>query len=70
MAGALRVQLAGDAWYFGKLYKKPNIGDDLRPVEYEDIRRANRLLYATAILSLLVFSLARLLVLVLVGSIG
>lgn len=26
MAGALRVQLAGDAWYFGKLYKKPTIG--------------------------------------------
>ena len=31
MAGALRVQLAGDAWYFGKLYKKKTIGDDIRP---------------------------------------
>ena len=49
-AGALQVQLAGDAWYFGKLVKKPFIGDALRPVEYEDIRRANRLLYATAFL--------------------
>ena len=37
--------------------KKPTIGDDLRPVEYEDIKRANQLLYATALLSLLVFSL-------------
>ena len=63
MAGALRVQLAGDAWYFGKLYKKPTIGDDLRPVEYEDIKRANQLLYATALLSLLVFSLVKFLVL-------
>jgi len=42
------VQLAGDAWYFGKLYKKKTIGDDIRPVEYEDIRRANRLMYLTA----------------------
>ena len=62
MAGALRVQLAGDAWYFGKLCRKPTIGDDLRPVEYEDIKRANRLLYATATLSLLVFSLAKIVV--------
>lgn len=56
MAGALRVQLAGDAWYFGKLYKKKTIGDDIRPVEYEDIRKANRLLYATAVLALVLFS--------------
>lgn len=56
MAGALNVQLAGDAWYFGKLHKKETIGDDTRPVEYEDIRRADRLLYATAILSLILFS--------------
>lgn len=67
MAGALRIQLAGDAWYFGKLYQKPTIGDDLRPVEYEDIRRANRLLYATALLSLLIFSLVKILILVLSG---
>lgn len=49
-AGALRVRLAGDAWYFGALHKKPFIGDDLRPVEPEDIRRANRLLYMTSFL--------------------
>lgn len=47
-AGALQIQLAGDAYYFGKLYKKKNIGDAIRPVEYEDIARANRLLYGTA----------------------
>lgn len=51
-AGALDVALAGDAWYFGKLVKKPTIGDALRPVEAADIVRANRLLYATASLSL------------------
>ncbi len=51
-AGALDVALAGDAWYFGKLVEKPTIGDALRPVEAADIVRANRLLYATASLSL------------------
>ena len=51
-AGALRVQLAGSSYYFGKLVEKPTIGDDLRPVEAEDIRRANRLMFATAFLSL------------------
>lgn len=49
-AGALGVRLAGDASYFGKIVKKPYIGDDVRPVESSDIRRANRLLYVTAFL--------------------
>ncbi|MBS5931283.1 MAG: cobalamin biosynthesis protein CobD [Clostridiales bacterium] len=50
-AGALRVRLAGDAYYFGKLHKKEYIGDALREIETEDIKRANRLLYMCAILS-------------------
>ena len=52
-AGALRVQLAGDAVYFGKLYKKEFIGDRLRPIEPRDIKRAQRLMYVTALLLLL-----------------
>lgn len=47
-AGALGIRLAGDAKYFGKLVKKPTIGDAVRPVEVEDIKRANRLMYGTA----------------------
>lgn len=54
MAGALNVQLAGNACYFGKLYEKPTIGDPTRPVEAEDIRRSNRLLYGTSILGAVV----------------
>lgn len=50
-AGALGIRLAGDARYFGKIVKKPYIGDPLRPVEAEDIRLANRLMYGTAWLS-------------------
>ncbi len=55
-AGALQVQLAGNAWYFGTLYEKPTIGDDIRPVEADDIQRANRLLYMTSVLAVLVFA--------------
>ena len=47
-AGALSIQLAGDAGYFGKIVKKPYIGESLRKVEYEDIKRVNQLLYVTA----------------------
>ena len=43
----------------GKLYKKKTIGDERRPVEPEDIPRANRLLYGSAALSLAVFLLVR-----------
>ncbi|MCQ2509871.1 MAG: adenosylcobinamide-phosphate synthase CbiB [Lachnospiraceae bacterium] len=63
MAGALDVQLAGDAYYFGVLHKKMTIGDAIRPVEAEDIPRSNKLLYGTAIVSLLVFGLIRALIL-------
>lgn len=50
-AGALGIRLAGDASYFGRRVKKPFIGDTLRRVECEDIRRANRLMYLTAWMS-------------------
>lgn len=53
-AGALEIRLAGDAYYFGKLHKKEYIGDDIRPIENEDIRRANRLMYCTSIIVLIV----------------
>lgn len=62
-AGALGVQLAGNAWYFGKLYEKPTIGDDLRPAELEDIRRANRLMYGAAAAGAVLFLSVRIAVL-------
>ena len=51
-AGALGVQLAGPAYYFGQYYPKRTIGDALRPIEPEDILRANRMMYAESILAL------------------
>lgn len=62
MAGALEVQLAGDAYYEGKLEKKEFIGDPIRPIEPEDIKRANNLMYLTSILSLIIFGAVRFLI--------
>lgn len=55
MAGALGVQLAGDAYYFGELHHKPYIGDAKRAIERNDIKRANQLMYATTIVSTIIF---------------
>lgn len=51
-AGALGLQLGGDASYFGVMHHKKTIGDPLRAVEPEDIRRANRLMFGTALCAL------------------
>ena len=47
-AGALGVQLAGPAYYFGEYYAKPTIGDALRPIEPKDILRANQMMYVAS----------------------
>ena len=65
-AGLLGLRLAGDAWYHGELHKKKYIGDALREIEYEDIPRSCRLLYVTAILSLILFGGLKLLFLVVI----
>lgn len=47
-AGALGIKLAGDASYFGKIVKKPYIGEEVRKVKCEDIKLVNNLMYSTA----------------------
>ncbi|MDD3192539.1 MAG: adenosylcobinamide-phosphate synthase CbiB [Oscillospiraceae bacterium] len=59
-AGALDVQLAGDAFYFGRLVHKPTIGDPIRPVTAQDIPLACRLMNLTSVLSLCLFLAIRL----------
>ena len=60
-AGALNIQLGGGHFYFGKWVHKDTIGDDIRPVKAEDIVTTNNLLYMTAVLSLILFTLIYLL---------
>lgn len=57
-AGALHIELAGNAYYFGKLYEKPFIGDSDRPIEREDIDRSCRLMYGVSVFLLVVFTAA------------
>ncbi|ROR31636.1 adenosylcobinamide-phosphate synthase [Mobilisporobacter senegalensis] len=56
MAGALDITLGGDAYYFGKLHPKQTIGDNNREIQCEDIKKANHLLYITAIAGFLIFT--------------
>ena len=57
-AGAMHIQLGGTHEYFGKPVEKPTIGDADRPAEREDIRWANRLLYVTSGLMILIIAAA------------
>ena len=52
-AGALSVRLAGDASYFGKIVKKPFIGDPIREIETDDIKLTCRLMFFTEYLCVL-----------------
>lgn len=54
-AGALHIELAGPASYFGKRVEKPTLGDNDRPIERKDVRRANALMYGASIFLLILF---------------
>lgn len=53
-SGALGIMLGGDSCYGGKLVPKPTIGDNIRKVENEDIKRANKLMFTTSIICLII----------------
>ncbi len=68
-AGALHVRLGGDAYYFGKLCHKPTIGDDDREIQNVDIRKTNRLMYCTTLITLLFSVIVRTLLLLSVNAV-
>lgn len=68
-AGALGVQLAGNAYYFGKLCEKPYIGDPVREIENGDIRRVNRMMYVSSALMLVCACVVRMVISYLFGGI-
>lgn len=61
-AGALGIQLAGDASYFGHIKHKDTIGDPIRPVERDDIKRSCKLMYGTSFLMMALGLIIRVLV--------
>lgn len=58
-AGALNVRLNGPALYGGVLHEKEYLGDDMRPVETADIKRAGYLMYTASALMLILGTLLR-----------
>ena len=58
-AGAMDIELLGDAYYFVVLHKKQTIGDPIRKIERKMIVEVNRLLYGTVILAMVVFSIIK-----------
>ena len=61
-AGALGVQLAGPASYFGTVYDKPTIGDDIHPVVPQDIIRTLRMLVVASALAAIAVVVIRIVV--------
>jgi len=59
-AGALGIKLGGDSYYFGQVKSKPTIGDSLKPVEAEDIARANKLVYLGNFVCMILFIIVKL----------
>ena len=53
-AGALDIELAGGSYYNNVFVDKPTIGDAIKKVELEDIKLANKLMYTTSILCLII----------------
>ena len=52
-AGALGVQLAGPAYYFGELYDKKTIGDPERDIVPDDIPKTCRMMYGASVMELI-----------------
>lgn len=57
VAGALGLRLGGNGLYFGDIVEKPIIGDPVNELDIRNITQAITLMYITAILSLVIFSL-------------
>ena len=58
-AGALNVSLNGPAFYGGILHEKEYLGDDTRPIEIADIKRAGYLMYTASSIMLILGVLLR-----------
>lgn len=62
VAGALEIQLGGDAYYFGKLYKKPFIGDAIKDINCGCIKNTCSMMYAASVTALVICVVIKLII--------
>jgi len=62
VAGALDLTLGGPHTYFGKPVPKPFIGNGSQTASYQEILKTNRILYVSALASLLIISIISIIV--------
>ena len=58
-AGAMRIMLGGDSYYFGKLVEKASLGDPDREVRITDIPLSIRMMYASSLAMLALLEVVR-----------
>jgi len=55
VAGLLEIQLGGDNVYFGEVMKKPKIGDKIKELKRDDIKRTIEIMYRSEIFLALIY---------------
>ncbi|MGG7096113.1 adenosylcobinamide-phosphate synthase CbiB [Clostridium sardiniense] len=53
VAGALDIRLGGANYYFGKLVKKPEIGDGIKKITVDSVDMVNKILYLSSFLGVI-----------------
>ncbi|MCR4837421.1 MAG: adenosylcobinamide-phosphate synthase CbiB [Eubacterium sp.] len=69
VAGALGVELLGDAYYHGELVHKPKIGDLRREICTEDIGRTNRMMFLAEGLLIILVGLLTVIAVIAIGAV-
>lgn len=59
VAGALEIQIGGVNTYFGEKVYKPTIGDPIKPLDKEDIKRTIRIMYMTSAVGLIIMGILK-----------